>query len=136
MSWRLSKWLLHPQVKPLMPENGNFQNHVNNPKNKHMKSTKFTLTVPVENYSDPSFIELYFQDLIESGSTIGEAIAEIVQFQIFEYHMDQFFSQYGDRTVSYMGDNVFEVEADLVTGLSKEERMDWLKKIEKIHTEA
>jgi hypothetical protein len=101
-----------------------------------MKSAKFTLTVPVENYSDPSFLELYFQDLIESGSTIGEAIAEIVQFQIFEYHMDQFFSQYGDRTVSYMGDNLFEVEADLVTGLSKEERMDWLKKIEKIRTEA
>lgn len=101
-----------------------------------MKSAKFTLTVPVENYSDPGFLEAYFQDLIQSGSTIGEALAEIVQFQIFEYHMDQSFPQYGDRSITYMGDDVFEVQADLVTGLSKKESMEWLEKIKNISTEA
>lgn len=101
-----------------------------------MKSAKFSLTVPVERYSDPGFFEAYFEDLIQSGYTVGEAISDIVQFQIFQYHMDRFFPQYEERSVCYMGDDVFEVEVDLVTGLSKEERMEWLEKLKNISNKA
>lgn len=67
-----------------------------------MKYTKFSLTVPVERHSDPGFLEEYFEHLIQSGFTIREALSDIVQFQIFEYHMERFYPEYGDRNITYM----------------------------------